>query len=196
MNLGATLVQATNLIILLTSNNFDMRKFVIWQKEGNKLNEVLTGMQVSRIAFEDNAKLFEHPIETGVVITDHEIFEPKRVVIQAYISNDDETTLTELEQLYLSGSPLKIRAGNKIIEKAIIASKPFEINGAIFDKTLYNIAFRGYLEVTPTYSKMPPRKVQKKANASRVNSGVKQAKQIQKSWAAGGIDSLKNLIPR
>lgn len=184
MKLGATLVQATNLIILLTSNNSDMRKFIIWQKDGENLTEVLTGLQVSRIAFEDNAKLFEHPIETGLVITDHEIFEPKRVVIQAYISNDDETTLTELEQLYLSGSPLKIRAGNKIIEKAIIASKPFEINGAIFDKTLYSIAFREYFEVTPTYAKMPPRKVQNKANASRVNKGVKQAKTVKKnqSW--------------
>lgn len=184
MKLGATLVQATNLIILLTSNNTDMRKFIIWQKDGENLTEVLTGLQVSRIAFEDNAKLFEHPIETGVVITDHEIFEPKRIVIQAYISNDDETTLTELEQLYLSGSPLKIRAGNKIIEKAIIASKPFEINGAIFDKTLYSIAFREYFEVTPTYTKMPPRKVQNKANASRVNKGVKQAKTVKKnqSW--------------
>lgn len=179
MKLGATLVQATNLIILLTSNNSDMRKFIIWQKDGENLTEVLTGLQVSRIAFEDNAKVFEHPIETGVVITDHEIFEPKKIVIQAYISNDDETTLTELEQLYLSGSPLKIRAGNKIIEKALIASKPFEINGAIFDKTLYNIALKEYLEVTPTYSKMPPRKVQKKANASRVNSGVKQAKTVK-----------------
>ena len=180
MKIGATLVQATNLIILLANNRSDMRKFVIWQKEGENLTEVLTGLQITRIAFEDNAKLFEHPIETGAVITDHEIFDPCKVVIQAYISNDDASTLTELEQLYLSGTPLKIRAGNKIIPKAIIASKPFEINGTIFDKTLYSIAFKEYFEVTPTYSKMPPRKVRKKANASRVNKGVKQAK--KRSW--------------
>lgn len=182
MKLGATLVQATNLIILLANNNSDMRKFIIWRKDEENLTEVLTGLQITRIAIEDNAKLFEHPIETGAVITDHEIFDPNRGVIQAYISNDDAETLTELMQLYKSGTPLKIRAGNQIIPKALIASKPFEINGAVFDKTLYSIAFKEYYEVTPTYSKMPPRKVRNKANASRVNKGVKQGQTRSQSW--------------
>ena len=185
MKLGATLVQATNLIILLANNNSDMRKFIIWRKDEENLTEVLTGLQITRIAIEDNAKLFEHPIETGAVITDHEIFDPNRGVIQAYISNDDAETLTELMQLYKSGTPLKIRAGNQIIPKALIASKPFEINGAVFDKTLYSISFKEYYEVTPTDSKMPPRKVRNKANASRVNKGMKQAK--KRSWLYSAI---------
>lgn len=186
--IGATLVQATNLVILMNNSNEDIRKFVVWQKNSGdvsnseKFTEVLQGMQISRIAIEDQAKLFEHPLETGAVIVDHEIFEPKRAVIQAYISNDDVTTLNELESLYLSGATLRIRAQNNVIDNIVLASKPYEINGAMFDKTLYSIAFKEAQEVSPAYVKFPPQKVVKKSNASRVNTGVKQAKKTNKSY--------------
>lgn len=193
MNITATLIQATNLVLLLSESNTDMRKCIFWQKEGESLTEVLSGLQITRAALEDTAKLFEHPIETGAVITDHEIFEPKSIVIQAYISNDDASTLTELEQLYLSGTALKIRIGNKIINNAVISSKPIEITGEVFDKTLYSISLKEYFEVTPQYVAMPPNKVQNKANASRTNKGVKQAKPVKKSWSAGVFDSFKSL---
>lgn len=182
MNIGSTLVQATNLVLLIANSNADVRKFIVWKKDGENLTEVLANMQIERIAVEDSAKVFEHPIETGAVIVDHEIFEPKRVTIQAYISNDDMTTLKELEQLYLSGTVLTIRAQNKVLDKVIISGKPHEITGAVFDKTMYSIPFREAQEVTPTYAKTPASKVTNKSNASRVNSGVKQAKPVKKSW--------------
>lgn len=182
MNIGSTLIQATNLVLLISNSNADVRKFVVWKKDGDKLTEVLQDMQIERIAVEDTAKVFEHPLETGAVIVDHEIFEPKRATIQAYIANDDMMTLKQLEQLYLSGTILTIRAQNKVIDKVIIASKPHEITGQVFDKTLYSISFREAQEVTPTYAKMPSQKVRRKANASRVNTGAKQAKPVKKSW--------------
>lgn len=175
MNIGASIIQATNLVLLIANTGADMRKCVIWQKDGDKLTEVLSGLQIARIAIEDSAKLFEHPIETGGVITDHEIFDPNRAVLQAYISNDDAETLTELEKLYKSGANLRIRACNKIIQNVVISSKPFEVTSDIFDKTLYSISLQEYYEVVPAYVSMPPAKVTNKANASRVNKGVKQA---------------------
>lgn len=187
MTIGATLIQATNLVLLIANSNADLRKFVVWQKDGQNLREVLQDMEITRIAVEDSAKMFEHPIETGAVITDHEIFEPKRATLQAYISNDNASTLKELEYLYLSGAELQIRAGNKIIDKVMINSKPAEINSSVFDKTLYSITFKEFLEVVPTYVKMPPSKVANKSNASRVNSGQKQAKKTNKSWLKSAI---------
>lgn len=192
MNIAATLIQATNLVLLMSETNSDIKKFVVWKKNGDKLEETLQDMQIARVGVEDSAKLFEHPIETGAVIVDHEIFDPKSASLQAYISNDDINTLTELEQLYLSGTELKIRAGNKIIDKVVISSKPFEITGTVFDKTLYNISLKEAQEVTPTYVSMPPRKVKNKANASRVNTGVKQAQ--KKSISAGAIDAVKSFF--
>ena len=187
MNIGAALVQTTNLILQLRNLETDKRKFVVWQKTNNKLVEILEGLEITRIPLEDGAKVFEHPIETGVVITDVSVFEPKKAVIHAYISNDDNTTLEELYQLYYSGTELVIRVGNKIIDKAIIAAAPLEISSDVLDKKLYTISVSEFFEITPGYTNLPPKKVANKSNASRINSGVKQAKPVKKSWLKSAV---------
>lgn len=193
--LTTTLLQATNLILLINSfNQNELKKFQVWQRENEEIKEVLTKLEVSRISTEDQLKIFEHPIETGTVITDHIILEPRQINIQAYISIYDSETLTELEQLYLSGTKLTVRAENKIIKNALIKSKPKEINSDVFDKTLYSITFREAEEKEPVYVAMPPKKVINKKTASRVNSGVKQAtpqKQKNQSWIYNAIKGNK-----
>lgn len=191
MKIGSTLIQATNLVLLIANTGTDMRKFIIWRTDGTSPVEVLSKLEITRIAVEDVAKVFEHPLETGAVIIDHEVFEPKTAIIQAYISNDDANTLKELEYLYLSGVTLRIRAGNKIIDKVVINQKPYEITGSVFDKTLYSISFKEAQEVSPTYTALP--KARNASNTSRINSGVKQAKPApaKKSWLKSALSGGK-----
>jgi hypothetical protein len=174
----SSIIQATNIVLTLIGFRNDNKRFVLFEKDG----EVLPDMEVARVSFEDSAKLFEHPLETGATVTDHEIFDPCRINIQAYISNTDTGTLSALENYYLTGTILKIRAGNKIVEKVVVSSKPFELTSDVFDKTLFNISFREITEVTPTYVRMS--KAANSLNSSTVNSGVKQAEQSNKtkSW--------------
>ena len=162
----ASLIQAVNIVLLVNNSGQDTSKFTVWQDE----NVVLSGLDVVRVSVEDRAKLFEHPIETEAVVTDHEIFDPAQINIQAYISISDTTTLTELEQLYLGGTVLQIRAGNKIIDKAVISARPFEISSSAFDKTLYNISFKEIQTVTSTYVAMSS--AASASDVSTVNSGV------------------------
>ncbi len=177
------LMQATNLVLLMqnqTENN--IKKFQLFASNEGKIVEVLPRLEIIRIVNEDSIKLFEHPIETGTVIVDQGILEPKQVTIQAYIAIDDNKTLRDLEQLYLSLTKMTLRVEGKVIDNVLIKSKPREITSSVLDKTLYSITFREAQEVEPVYVAMPPRKVTNKATASRVNSGVKQAKPVQKSW--------------
>jgi hypothetical protein len=180
--LTTALLQATNLILLMSNTEGSNKKFQLWTKEGENLTEVLPDLEITRVAVEDQAKIFEHPLETGTVIVDHMILEPQQATIQAYISLDDDVTLRTLEQLYLSGTKMTMRAENKIIENVIIKSKPKEITSSVLDKTLYSITFREAEEKEPVYVAMPPKKVVNKATSSRVNSGVKQAEPKKKSW--------------
>lgn len=180
MNIGATIIQATNLVLLIRNTNADTRKFVVWEDSENGLKEVLTGLEVIDVDVEDNAQLFEHPLESGAVIVDHMIFNPKRVSITGMISLDDRTTLEELMTYYLNGTGLTIRAENQMIKNAIIESKPFKLDAAHFNKTPYSISFKEAPEIIPTYVGLP--KARKKSNASRVNSGTKQAQPVKKSW--------------
>ena len=163
----------TNLVLLIPNNEVDTRKFIVWNIENAKPIEVLANLQIDRIAVELQKKMFEHPLENGVTIVDYEVLEPKKASIQAYIGVDDNTTLTELEQLYLNGTRLRLRAENRILENMIVASQPYEITGSMIDKTLYSISFKQADFVMPQYVGMPNAK--NKSNTSRVNSGIKQA---------------------
>ena len=178
-------VQQTNIILVINNSEQDNRKFIVWNTEGERPVEVLQNLLISRIAVENQKKTFEHPIEDGGVITDYEILEPQRATLQAYISIDDTETLSELNQLYMDGALLRIRAENKVINNVIIAAQPFEVNGSMLDKTLYSIGLKQAQFIIPQYVAMP--KAKKKSNSSRVNSGVKQAepqtqKPKQRSW--------------
>jgi len=188
---AATIIQATNIVLLARDSNADIRKVVIWRIDKENPEQVLNGLQIETASLEDSIKLFEHPLENGAVITDHMIVEPKQVSIRAYISNDDAETLKELEYLHLNGIPLKMRVQNNIIPRCVIKDKPFAIDAQHFDKTPYSITFREEEEVTPVYVAMPPRKVRNPANSSRVNSGVKQAIPVNKSWGADMYDGWR-----
>lgn len=185
-------VQETN-VVLTTGELGEIKKFQLWTKKNEVLKETLSALELSKINLEDNIKLFEHPIETGAVIVDHMILEPKECQIQAYINNDDEGTLRELEQLFITGTTMTMRADNKIVENVVIKSKPREISSSIIDKTLYSISFREAEEKEPVYVAMPPRKVTNKACASRVNSGVKQGtpKKKTQSWLYNALKGNK-----
>ena len=172
-------------VILESGENGEKGKFQLWVQKDNKIQEVLSKLELFRINLDDQIKIFEHPLETGTVIVDHMILEPKQANIQAYISLDDDKTLRQLEQLYLTGEKMTLRSENNVIENAIIKSKPREVVSGVLDKTLYSIVFREVEEKEPVYVSMPPRKVANTGASSRVNSGVKQAqttKQVKKSW--------------
>lgn len=177
-------MQYTNLVLLMENQTENIKKFQLFAKNDGKIVEVLPRLEITKITDEDSIKLFEHPIETGTMIVDHGILDPKSTTIQAYISLDDMETLRDLEQLYLSMTKMTLRSENKIIDNVVIKSKPKEITSAVLDKTLYSITFREAQEVEPVYVAMPPRKVARKATSSRVNSGVKQAQPTKKkkSW--------------
>lgn len=168
MNILSTLLSYTNIVLLIASQGTGLKKFAAY--DGNR--EVLTGLEISKLNGEVAAQMFEHPIETGAVITDHRILQPNSVSLQAYIAINDTGTLNELNYYYTTSTPLKIRAGNNVIKTAYIDRQPFEITGSSLDKTLYSINFKQGQEITPVYVGLS--KARRASNASRVNSGQKQ----------------------
>lgn len=176
MSALSTLLSYTNIVLLVTSRAGGLKKFVAY--DGGK--EVLTGLEIFKCNADVSAKLFEHPIETGAVIADHRILNPTGISLQVYIAINDELTLKELSYYYTSGTPLKIRAGNDVINNAYIDTKPFELSGSCIDKTLYSISFKEAQEITPVYVGL--KNSRRKSNASRVNSGQKQGKKVNRDW--------------
>lgn len=171
----------TNLVLLTRSNEIDSRKFIAWNMEESTPVEVLSEIQTTKISIENQKKMFEHPLEDGSSVVDYSILESKKVNMQIYVSNDDTETLNELERLYIEGTRLRLRAENKILNNMVISAEPFEISSNMLDKNLYSVTFKEAQYVTPQYVAMP--RVKRKSDTSRVNTGVKQVKEVKKqSW--------------
>lgn len=177
MNILSTLISYTNIVLLVTSFGTGLKKFAAY--DGNK--EVLTGLEIEKCNAEISANMFEHPLESGAVISDHRILNPTTVSLQAYIAINDRNTLNELNYYYLNGKPLKIRAGNNVIKNAYIYLQPFELTGSRLDKTLYSINFKEAQEITPVYVGLS--NARRKSNTSRINTGQKQGQKVTRSWA-------------
>lgn len=180
MSIYSTLIGYTNIILTLTSIGTGLKRFVAYDENNN---EVLSGLEILKVNPEITSKLFEHPLENGAVIADHRIINPKMINIQAYISSDDATTLKELNYYFIAGLPLKIRAENYVIENAYIEATPLEISGSSLDKCLYSITFKEAEFVSPVYVGS----VKNPSSASRVKTGVKQAKPVNRSWGFSAI---------
>ena len=180
MSILATIISYTNLVISLLNPNQDLRKIIIWNTDGSEPVEVLQNLHISRVSVENQKKLFEHPIENGLTIVDHEVLEPQAISLEAYIAIDDSALLNELTELYMNGTKLKIRADNRVLNNMIVESQPSEITSDIFDYTKYTIRFKQALEVMPQYVAMQSAK--KASNKSRVDTGASQAQKTNKSW--------------
>lgn len=184
MNILASLIQLTNKVLVLSNEGTIIKKFVAYSDN----NPILEELEILSSDIQDESEMFQHPIESGASITDSRILTPNIVNINALISYDDSETLTDLENLYINATPLKIRAGNKVIDKAIISAKPNAIDSERWDKSAYDIVFSEYFEVSPVYVEMP--KSANKSSVSRVHSGIKKStnKPVKKnSWAYSAI---------
>jgi len=115
-SLVTSLLQVTNIVLMLRNSSPDIRKFVVWRVDKSNPQEVLNRLEIESATFNDSLKIFEHPLETGAVITDHVIKDPNEALIQAYIAEDDADTLKELEYLYINAIPLKLRVENTVID--------------------------------------------------------------------------------
>ena len=90
----------TNLVLLINNDSPDTRKFIVWNMEGEKPQEVLSALQITRIGVEIQKKVFEHPLENGASIVDYEILEPKKAnlvyEVGGGINQDAVNNITEL----------------------------------------------------------------------------------------------------
>lgn len=169
-------------VILHIAQKTDAKNFAVYQSDGETNTEVFVNVQIINAAIQDDAHLMEHPIESGAVITDHEIFNPNSVSLQVLISDDDSSSLSEIQEFYKKGTPLTVKAKGEIYSNLVISGKPYKISSTYFDKTLYDISFKGVLTASTQYVKMTTTQVRHQKNASTKKTGQKQAqKKLYKS---------------
>ena len=170
MNLKPT---ATN-IILRVAQNLKNKNFAVYKDNV----EVLTQAQFVEGSIDDDVSLMEHPLESGAVIVDHEVFNPKKGSLSILIDDEDQSSLSELNKYYQSGTALTIKAKGEMFPNMVICAKPFRVSADHFNKTLYSLSFRAVQVADTQYVKMNTNQVKNSKDASTLKLGQKSPQEL------------------
>lgn len=166
------LTTATN-VVLHIKQKTDVQNIAVYNQAENQ--QILTALQFLDGSVQDDKKLMEHPKEDGTMIVDHVIDDPVQVTLQIIVSDDDSVSLNELNDLYKNCTPVIIKIKNELHDNLVMASKPMKADSSHYNKTVYDLTFKEIQEAVTLYVKMSVPQVKQKRNASKVNTGHKQA---------------------
>lgn len=147
-------------------------------RTGQAVAETLSrGTVVMSCQADEPSKLCEHPIESGSVITEHKILEPRRCTVTlAMPAYFQDVVIKELREYHKKSTPLSVHDVADIYNNMIITNIPHTTDAKTADRLVFNIEMKEVFTVSPQYVVLDVKKVQNPKNASTVKKGVKQAK--------------------
>ena len=139
--------------------------------------EILTDTILIDADAKDEAQTMDHPIESGAVVTDHIVFNPKEITLRCWMPNTPflyNRALSEIQNLYKQSREVKIKIRSDVFEPMILVAKPVMVSADSLDHVIYELSFRQILVAVSQYVPLPVSKVKHKQDASTVSSGEKQ----------------------
>lgn len=128
--------------------------------------------------FSDPSKLCTHPVESGVLITDHKVILPKKCTLTlAMPAYYQDIVIKEIDKYFSQSTFLSVHDVSGVYNNMVIVNKPHLTDAKTADRLVFTLDLEEVLVVAPQYVKLTKDKVKAPKNASTVNSGIKQAKE-------------------
>lgn len=123
----------------------------------------------------EDAKLMEHPLETGALITDHIVFGPIEIDLPLVCVGEVayRSTYAAIRGTFNAGTLLTIRTRTGMYSSMVIMEMPHEETPNAFDAITINLRLREARFVSPK-SGLAADQVQNPAQSSTVNRGNQQ----------------------
>lgn len=144
-------------------------------------NQVFADGRPIKANVNEYSKVMEHPVETGIVITDHIVEQPTEIELSVFLISkgniqDYRSVYQQIKQLKKSGTLLTVQTRTDSYPNMIITDMPHDESPDMFDAIMVAIKLRSVILVTPQYGKLPPSSVSNKANSDTVKKGEQQTK--------------------
>jgi hypothetical protein len=123
----------------------------------------------------EEAKVFEHPLETGATITDFRIIQPIEIELSLMLNSEDyKSVYQQIRQLFLNGTLLVVQTKSGVYDNQLIQAMPHEEDPEQYDAITLGLKLKQAQFVTPQFAALPPRQVKNPANSSTVSRGEQQ----------------------
>lgn len=154
-------------------------------------NQLFDGARPLKASINESAKVMEHPVETGVVITDHKIINPIDIELSMLLTPATYTDVYgQIKQTFLAGSLLTVQTRTASYPNMLIAEMPHEEDPGMFDVIALALKLHEVQFVQAQYGTLPPSKVKKKSNASTADKGQVQTSEPNTSILKQGADAV------
>ena len=134
--------------------------------------QVLSTARPIKAVVKEEAKVMEHPVESGAIITDHRIILPVEIELSMLLTAlDYQDTYREIRSFYLNGTLLVVQTKTGIYENQLIASMPHEEDPEQFNIIPLALKLKQVQFVTAKYGVVP----RNSKHATRVPRGTQDA---------------------
>lgn len=141
-------------------------------------NQVFERARPLKATIKEEAKVFEHPIETGATITDFRIIQPIEIELSLILQSEDyRDVYQQIRQLFLNGELLVVQTKSGVYENQLIQAMPHEEDPGQYDAIILALKLKQAQFVTPQFSTLPVRQVRNPANSSTVPRGEQQPRE-------------------
>lgn len=148
-------------------------------------NPVFPQALFMKATVKEEAKVMEHPVESGAIITDHRIILPVEIELSVMLEfADRQDTYRIIRQLYLNSTLLVVQTNTGIYENQLIASMPHDEDPDYYNVIVIAIKLKQVQFVTAKYAVVPKRA----RNTTTVDRGTQQATPVPNSVAADWTD--------
>lgn len=121
-------------------------------------NQVFPNAKVMKVTVKEEAKLMEHPVETGIIIVDHRIILPVEIELSIFIENAYYLdTYKIMRGLYLNGTLLSVQTRTGVYDNQIIESMPHEEDPDYYDAITIALKLKQVQFTTAKYGVVPKR---------------------------------------
>lgn len=145
---------------------------------GEESQEVLTGSTIFQTSIIDvdimqESKMMDHPVESGVKITDHKVKQPIEIRLRMAMPEYRYSPIyRELKALYDESPYLTILTNATVYPRMILTGIPHDEKASNYSRLIFNLTFREAIIIQPKYVAMTPERVKSGEDMDTVNTGI------------------------
>lgn len=135
-------------------------------------NQVFSDARSMKADVKEHSKLMEHPVETGITITDHRIIKPIDISLYVIIGGDGLRDIySEIKGYFINATLLTVQTRTGNYQNMLIEEIPHEETADMFDSVALLVRLKEVQFVQAQFGTLPAKQVAHPANASTVNRG-------------------------
>lgn len=149
------------------------------------LAQVFERARPIKATVKEDAKLMEHPIETGETIADHRIILPVVIELAMVLTSEDYPTVYgQIRELFFSAALLLVQTRTSVYPSMVIEKIPHEESPDMLDGVTLALTLKQAQIVTPEFSEL---KVAAPQNSNTKKRGEQQPKDTPPAAPRGSI---------